>query len=495
MIKKQAALSFLTAALLILFVMIASIVVPPEASMAEERALVLLSWLGVLLFVWSLITWYAIRKEVISPYIIFLCCSYLFMYGQSFLWAFGVEGIPDLRDKLPAYQIVRAQVFTLLALGLFHAGALYSAKKTSDMPDSVKPNDDKRTNLYKSIRIIGWILFVISIIPFSNIMINEVALTHSFGYGVLYDPDLARTGFRAIGRNIAQFFVPSLICLLIGYREKRLLVLAISMIIVIRVIVAFYVGGRTPAMVLILCAICIWHYFIRRISIRQGIILLILCYFLISLLPEIASVRSMSRPSFADYFSGLINSVGKNEQLIKAVSELGGSMFPLIQTMNLVPTQYPLRYGGSYIYSLFSLVPNLGFWEAHPAFKNANLGDWLQDTLGLGYGPGFSPSAEAYINFGWGGILVMFALGIFYGWAFTLIDRNSATHKPDLACLVFVLLFFLIPTTRNSFIVTVRAVFYFAVPIYVFAIILSRYGHKKRINNLNKDINRSGIES
>ena len=103
---------------------------------------------------------------------------------------------------------------------------------------------------------------------------------------------------------------------------------------------------------------------------------------------------------------------------------------------------FGFRYGESYLYSLTTIIPNLGFWDAHPGAIKAHLGNWLQDVLGLDYGPGFSMAAEAYINFGWFGILFMMLLGCFYGWLFSLISRKEEPEQYNPIVFFLYFLFF-----------------------------------------------------
>lgn len=62
----------------------------------------------------------ACGKERIHLPICAIFVLQLFFYVWTELsWAFGIEGVPDLRDSFPSYQIIRAQVFTVLSLGFF----------------------------------------------------------------------------------------------------------------------------------------------------------------------------------------------------------------------------------------------------------------------------------------------------------------------------------------------------------------------------------------
>lgn len=159
---------------------------------------------------------------------------------------------------------------------------------------------------------------------------------------------------------------------------------------------------------------------------------------------------------------------------LEAVSEMGGSMFPLAETMRLVPRRSDYRLGTTYLYSLTSVIPNVGFWDLHPAMRYGDLGGWLQRTLDLGYGPGYSIVAEAYINFGRAGFLFMFCFGFVLARLFH-IDAVRLGN-PLLVLLSLLLCFLILKTVRNSFLATVRSLFYYLLPIYL--IVVYRFGGK-----------------
>lgn len=54
-------------------------------------------------------------------------------------------------------------------------------------------------------------------------------------------------------------------------------------------------------------------------------------------------------------------SMSNSNAFYSAISEMGGSMYPMITTMEIVPEREEFRYGSSYLYSATSIIPNLGF--------------------------------------------------------------------------------------------------------------------------------------
>lgn len=154
-------------------------------------------------------------------------------------------------------------------------------------------------------------------------------------------------------------------------------------------------------------------------------------------------------------------------------------MYPMITTMEIVPEREEFRYGSSYLYSATSIIPNLGFWDLHPAMKYGNLNDWLQNAMSLNYGPGYSIVAEAYINFGNLGFLMMMFLGYVFGLVFNINIRDK--RNPLLIVLAFVFCFLIIKTVRNSFLATVRSIFYYIIPIYLIVVHMYNGRINKRI--------------
>jgi hypothetical protein len=99
------------------------------------------------------------------------------------------------------------------------------------------------------------------------------------------------------------------------------------------------------------------------------------------------------------------------------LTEAGGSMYPLVATHELVTAKdEPLWFGRSYGAAVRAIVPNVSFTftravdreeeDAPGRWLTKRIDPWLADHGG---GYGFSSVAEPYLNFGWIGVIVMFA--------------------------------------------------------------------------------------
>ncbi|MGB2569150.1 O-antigen polysaccharide polymerase Wzy [Micromonospora citrea] len=97
------------------------------------------------------------------------------------------------------------------------------------------------------------------------------------------------------------------------------------------------------------------------------------------------------------------NPLAVEGDLISRLLNEGSTLFPDTFVMAAVPDVTPFAYGETYMRSLASLVPGA---------PSHSLGVWLVEEYNAGSasGYGFSLVAEAYLNFGFVGIPVLFAL-------------------------------------------------------------------------------------
>lgn len=148
---------------------------------------------------------------------------------------------------------------------------------------------------------------------------------------------------------------------------------------------------------------------------KKKIILLcaVMLFLIIVIFPLMRATRNsggISELSFDEIFSA------ENNELFATVSDMGKSLQTVIYTQKYVPSQYPYRYGYTYLMNLTEAIPNF-FWSRHPAEVYGSLGKWITkivdyDFYKFGGSIGYSCVAEAYINFGNIGVVVFaFVLG------------------------------------------------------------------------------------
>lgn len=439
------------------------------------------SVIGWIFLIWSVISWNSLRNELISLYIAFLMLLYSFTFGQSLLLIFNlVSENRDLLFRISELQIIEAQIFTLMSLISFHLGALILCKKpnniganSNDTISNTKTVDKVQENslMLMAIRYTGVILLVFSLPGFIYNLSKTLIIVSQSGYGALYGyhtGGLARVGlFERIFEYTSSYFLPSLICLLVAFRNKKRNRRIIVSLMILDILTRLYIGGRGGAAVLILVIILIYHYCISPINKKQFFLIIIGGYFTLSFFAIVAQLRNVAERSFSDYFSVLIQSFGENNLFFETISELGWSMFPLAAVMSIIPSRYNFFMGKSYIYALTSIIPNLGFWDIHLAKVHASSSTWLMETLNLWSGPGFSMVAEAFRNFGWYGFIVLIGFGMLFGRIYTSVDKFTVIKRPDLICIVMIFFNATLLFIRGDNLLLVRPIFYVVLPIYM----------------------------
>lgn len=418
----------------------------------------MMGWLGLIQLVYCIISWMKRGNQIMSPYVIFLLALYLFSYGQSFLWALGIESEHTLIgfQGITVAEIFKAQVITLIMLAFFHIGALYGISKRKLKRDRVFK--DYTNNLKQ----IGWILFAISLYPYVRETINDMILSMTMGYNALYEGE-AKIGLGNLSGFIAGYFIPSIICLFIAYRENKFLRTIFITIISLNIVAILLTGGRSNAVILLAILLILYNYLVQKFTKKWIILGLVGAFLMLQVLAFVGTVRTEgSRTTNLDGFK-VENNAG-----VEAVAEMGSTMFCLIKTMNLVPEKFEYRYGKSYMYSFSSLIPNLGFWDIHPAKREANLSEWLTNALGLSYGTGYSMCAEAYANFGYLGFILFFFWGWFIANVFGKIEISALTKNYALMAFLMILFWYFLKLPRNNFINIIRPLFFVAGPIYLY---------------------------
>lgn len=413
---------------------------------------------GWIQFALHIISWKQVTGKLFVPYMIFLAVAYGFCFGQSFLEVFGlVAENRSLLLRLSETDIYQAQQCTLIFLSSFHIGALLSYKKSKQYTGF---RDSTYEIEYKTIKKLGQILVVISVVPFIVENAINLIIVTIYGYRGLYE-NRDVIPYMSIVSFLADYFIPGLLCLLLTSKPKSLTQRNIFIIFAITVFILLFCGGRSQAVVLIAVSLLYYQNHVSAITKKGWILILVFGIFLASLLSVIQHVRGGSREN---YIQTIANYESDTNPVFETISEMGGSMFPLARTMDLVPSTENYRYGTTYIYAFSSIIPNLGFWSIHPAAVHANLGNWLMDKDNLGYGPGYSIVAEAYINGGMLGFLFMLIMGFYFCKLLNIDDKGKYKILTFLIAICFS--YMSLKMVRNSFIGTVRVAVFYLLPIY-----------------------------
>lgn len=413
-------------------------------------------------------SWYKCQGSFLNGYIIFVSAFYVFNLGQPMLKVFDVvDTYYDLLDTSHFLQISYASYFRSTYVGIvsiiaMHIGALIAlSHKNIVNTESVEKSENVRKKIL-SIKRVSLLLVIFSF-PFwfyETYKLSTFTLAYGYG-GEMYT---VKTEIPGYVRVLSNYYEPALLCLYFCSeylkKDKLLTLLAIILTVVVPPLI---IGGRSQA-VIALSMVAIVYYLFHKLAVKKILILGVSVYLGLIVLFVVKKTRN-SVGNTLETYSELLSSY-ESSPIFSTISEMGHSMYPLAATMDLVPASEDYRYGTSYLWGLTTLVPNIGFGERHPGVVNANLGEWLMKKEGLQFGPGYSLTAEAYINFGYFGFIFFFIYGYLLAKYCRFINKRYIYEKPFMIIITLVFLWFSIKTVRNSFIGTIRALFYVSIPMY-----------------------------
>lgn len=439
---------------------------------ASFGSLQLMGWLGLLQFALSIYSWTRMGQSLVSPYVVFLCALYVFSFGQSLLYPFGIVSAKDILGYLGITQddIFHAQTLTLAYLAFFHIGGLTAikAQKTGVLPPC-PPGNNRR------LRRAAWVVAAATVVPYYVVLVRNLVLSLTLGYGALYEVE-ERVGLANATSVLAGYYIPALICLYIAYRDNRRVRRAVVGVLLFSVCAILVTGGRSEGVIILALLLVLHNYLVRPFTRKAWLAIAAGVFVLLCALAVIGATRGSERRDLNTY----AEAESDDNPAVEAICEMGGTMTCLIWTKDLVPARHDYRYGKSYLYSFTTFIPNLGFWSIHPAKKEAALNEWLTNTLNLNYGTGFSMCAEAYANFGYFGFLMMWLLGMVASRFFATLRADIERRDVGRVALALVLFWFSLKLPRNCFIGVVRPMFYFALPVcwYTRGYIIRSYSHK-----------------
>jgi hypothetical protein len=417
----------------------------------------------VAFFAWELWSWKRLTGHLFDPYGLFLVAATLFNGGQAILEVFHLNENGILGDAFPSETIIDAVFLVVLGLASLHLGALIARNVSISV--RVSPNKQSKLSSPEAIRLVGWVLVLVSL-PSAVILLNEALnLVLSQGYFALYQKEAA-TGLDAGPRVLADFIVPAAFFLLVSGKGSRSTIIASGVILLAYSSIQLFLGYRYHGVMPAVAYVWLWHRCIKRIPIvalmGAGAVVLFIIFPLVGMIRNVAGTERASAKFVLDSFATIDNPG------IAAISEMGGSMGTVAHTIRLVPNDRGYDLGTSYIYASLTAFPNL-FWNVHPTIAHGTASNWLTWLVNpyiasRGGGLGFSFIAEAYLNFGLFGIPFTLALiGLLYGRFIFWADRSSDPAKlATVACFFAFFTFF----ARGESALLIRPLIWYAVGPY-----------------------------
>lgn len=425
----------------------------------------------VTLFVWELWSWKKLTGHVFDPYGLFLMAATVFNGGQAVLEVFHLNEEGILADRFSPQTIFNTLFLVTLGLASLHLGALISAMKrttgvegTATAPKNVSPQE--------SIRLVGWLLLLISL-PSAIILFRDaISIVLAGGYSALFENGAA-TGLEAGPRVLASFLVPAALFLLVGGKGTRSSIVVSVIVLLGYSSIQLFLGYRYHATMPVVAYVWLWHRYIRRIAfptlLSAGAVVFFVVFPVVGLIRNTSGAERLSVNYLMKAFTSLENPG------IAAISEMGGSMGTVSHTLDLVPNARDYDMGASYYYASLTLFPNL-FWGIHPSIAHGTASKWLiwlvnPYIASRGGGLGFSIIAEAYLNFGWlGAPVVLGLIGFLYGKFVLWADRSYDPAKLAMVACFFA--FFTLIARGESALITRPLLWYALGPYALIQIVL-----------------------
>lgn len=391
--------------------------------------------------------WIMIRtfRSFLNPPVVFALLLSIFSSGWLILRAFNAQEAPnDVLSRLPTDSLNNAAMFYLVAYAFFGLGMIVVGPKGREVEERTDDHerelreDARRKALVRVGSVCAWI----GVIPFAVINFNNFSVLIDGGYSAYYAPD-ARISNPILA--LGHYLIVGLVFLGVAAdgRRARGALWGLLAIAVLRLLA----GDRGEGFIYLLTVAMIWRTQtaaapVRRLSkLRSGLYLV--CGVL--LIPAIGSFRQFYGGGTWNLRAVLI----EQNPVVETLRTLGTTLYPLVRVVELVPRSNDYLLGGSYLSGPLRLLPS-GLrpdWATEPLYSSP--ANWLRERMDLSYGPGFTPFAEAYLNFGFVvGCFVLFVVGM--GSALLLrVSPSASTTRLAIVFTTFALAGFAVRGSSN----------------------------------------------
>lgn len=449
---------------------------------AYQQDFIIKSWgcISILLLISSV----AIIKKndtIFNAYIIYIIVAYFYWLGSLFLKTLGLEPDTFVLSWFTFQELIRPVVYSVVGFGFLQLAAILYSRKKTNITAFCHNITIKNLAYKKAVLITSIILLIISTPVYYNNLIDNAIKSATHGYASLYVAGDSSSVSNIIS-SLKMFFIPGLYLFFSVKKESKIVCKFVSIVVIVNVILGFMTGSRSEAFILILSFLWLYHVQIKPFKRSNIIKLSIVAITLMLLSVAIMEYRGTANKTFSEFFNIVINAISKENFIVAFINELGYSIYPLIETMQIVPQVKGFSYGFSYLSSLLAITPKL-FLGGFSFANYAALDIWLMNILNLNYGPGYSLIAETYYNFGWFGLILMMI------WGNGLVQIFSNKFKGDKAivknAIIAVMIYYLLMTARSPLLLTFRNVFYgVMIPTLMINIIFGAT-KKRKIKNVS----------
>lgn len=445
-----------------------------------EAFIVILSWIGIIVFAMCFINWKNLSGKWFSLYTIFYVFLCLFMFGQCFMWALGIHDDAEIgkmnlfRFGVPATTkgILMAQLMAILGVVMINSGVClfyknnYNHTFEAERQYSTKLSKDDDLYFASAIACFAGTLATFYSLA-RNIVVNRI-----YGYGAtLYNADVV-SGQSNLILLVRMLFFPALVGILIGsnfdYKVRKF----VYTLFAVFSAVSLLAGDRGEWIFPLLILIWIHHNYVNEINRKKVIVYILSGIVLVCVSVAVRNVRSDGVT-----LEAILNDLSSGENpIFSAFFEFGRGMQHSAILLERGWKTYP--YGNTYLLAILGMVT-----DAIPrALINGyqSLATWYSSTfLSISYGAGFSIVAEGLVNFGpfffW---IPLFIIGAVLSRLAFSIDNNSQNNCEIDIFMKISITYCAIQGIRNTSLTSLKTFIFSTALIYVATLLLK--GIRKR---------------
>lgn len=413
----------------------------------------------------------------IKPYnisFLFLVFYFIFIFGQvicrytfHFIDQTSYDFMYNFSEK-EIYHAVRLSLYCMIIMqvGILTGSMLRIKKQT-------KYINDKR-NSFLELKIMRYvaIFFLVISAPFAlNEFFTDLQLAFIKGYSGVYSS--FSIGIGSIGEKITPFFIISLIILMVSYRANLKYAKAVSIFIILYNGIQVLFGARGLPLLNILFTIIVWNSLINKIDKKQWIRYFILIIPVLILISFIRVVRDYAIVEWIENIGVILKDVLENNIILLVLYEMGIAIFPTAASLIVFPNVTNFKFGSTYLYGLYSVLPNVG-----SSLSIAKTNGDIQMEISKHYGLAFGGSivGDIYANYGYIIIILFFFIGLFL----VYLDKKILTEKNIMIkTLLLIYCIQIIWTIRNNINPIIRYFVWYILPVIILYKILFKKFKRK----------------
>lgn len=439
---------------------------------------------SIVLIIYYILVWKIMKFKIVSPRFFILLSMILFHIALVIVVGFNLHEY-DQYTMLYRYgeqNSCNALFFANIIIFSYVIGLiLFNKNNINDISNiNLKIDNDIQ---YKLSRIIGIILFSISIGPTLYSNIYQIVLKVQLGYkdGVWGS---STTLFGIPLGWFLKLFLPSILLIIASYKENKKKCKIICILATLYYVSFMFLTGRKGNTIQTLCPIILIYFIYFKPKIKLNLI--IIGYLGIWIINIVTKSRDLIIDS--TFINKVIDIALNTNPIVDLMYEMGGTIKAVIQMQMAVPETGHYLWGLTYPAGVLTSILDGINLEIFDIRRYADFSVYLSlpERGGLlnssVFAMGGSCIAEWWWNFGWFSIIV----AIFFAWIIIKYENNifNKINDPINLSIMCSILYYILRYTRGYIIDTIWDPLFIVIIINILRIFLLRKYKRKFTHNI-----------